>query len=217
MLTVACVYKGGVWTPSKLPGGYGPRHVERLRKLAARYLTVPHRFVCLTDDVAGVAEAVAGNHKHPVELIPLIHGWPGWWSKLELFRPGLLTKGRVLYIDLDTDIVGNIDHMVGNKKFTVLLNLSSRKRGRIGSGLMFWNGDYSYLYKVFREEPDKCMGVYSKTSDRWGDQGLLQEHLDSWLCWQDLFPNQVRSFKLDKPHASDRIICIHGSGKKINF
>ena len=69
MLTVASVFKSG--------GTYFPKYVRVLRDAVRRNLTIPHRFVCLTDvDV-------------PCERIPLIHGWPSFYSKIELFRPGL--------------------------------------------------------------------------------------------------------------------------------
>lgn len=201
MITVACVLKSGHWAPSKTAGGYKPEHVERLRKQVAEHLTLPHRFVCLTDVAVSC------------ESIPLLHAWPGWWSKLELFRPGIgLDTGPVLYLDLDTSVVGNIDHMVQHEAFTVLMNLSSRKHDRIGSGLMFWNEDASYLYRAFATNPIKYMNEYV-VGHRWGDQGFLQEHLKSWAFWQVLFPDQVRSFKLDPPHGEDRIICFNGKPK----
>ena len=199
-LTVACVLKSGKWALSKMgEGGYTYAHVERLQQVVAKHLTAPYRFVCLSD--------VAGAF-----TIPLLHTWPGWWSKIELFRPGLF-DGPVLYIDLDSDIVGNIDHMITDEKFLVLRNLSSEKKGRIGSGLMFWTETPTYLYAIFSRRVHFFMDDYSKTSDRWGDQGFLQDHLESWEEWQGLFPNQIRSFKLHPPHPDDRVICYHGSGK----
>ncbi|MBB6413742.1 hypothetical protein [Mesorhizobium sangaii] len=44
-----------------------------------------------------------------VELIPLRHGWPGWWAKMELFRPEL--RDDWLVFDLDTSIVGSLADM----------------------------------------------------------------------------------------------------------
>jgi len=199
MLTVACVFKSGEWKPSKMRGGYSYAHVDRLCKLVQEHLTLPHCFVCLSD--------VAGAY-----TVPLKHAWPGWWSKMELFRPGLF-EGPVLYIDLDTDIVGNIDHMVQHTGFTALRNLSSGKKGRMGSGLLYWTETPSYLYATFAQRPGFYMDDYSQTSDRWGDQGFLQEHVGKFLEWQDLFPNQIRSSKLSPQHPDNRIICYHGKGK----
>jgi hypothetical protein len=92
MLTVACVYRSG----GKY---YSTRYVERLRAMVERNLSLPHRFVCLTNET-----------DVPCRRIPLVTDWPSYWSKIELFRPRLF-KGPVLYFDLDTVIHGNIDDL----------------------------------------------------------------------------------------------------------
>lgn len=200
MLTVACVLKTGVWKNMTKKVEYKPEHVARLAAQVKKHLTLPHEFVCLSDVPVSVPR------------VELIHNWPGWWSKMELYRPGLF-PGRTLYLDLDTTVVGNINHFFDRDQFTVLMNLSSKKRDRIGSGILYWSGDQSYLYETFKGAPIRYMEEYSKDSHRWGDQGFLQEHLKNWVLWQDVFPNQVRSQKLDPPHVEDRIICAHGKPK----
>jgi hypothetical protein len=89
VLSVACVLKSG--------GIYDHFHVKRLQMHVARHLRIPYRFVCLTD--VKIDEFT--------ETVPLIHGWPGWWAKIELFRPDALS-GRVLYLDLDVSVVGDL-------------------------------------------------------------------------------------------------------------
>ena len=91
-MIVACVLRSG--------GIYSPEWVRKLRDGVARQFTVPHRFVCLSDvDVSAICER-----------IPLVEDWPGWWSKIELFRSGLFDD-TVLYFDLDTVPVGSLDAM----------------------------------------------------------------------------------------------------------
>ena len=85
-LTIACVLRSG--------GDFDAEYVERLRDGVAANLSLPHRFVCLSDIEV------------PCERVALRHGWPGWWSKLELFEQ---LKGRVLYFDLDTVIAGSLN------------------------------------------------------------------------------------------------------------
>lgn len=86
-MIVACVLKSG--------GIYTDGHVARLEGQVAAHLKEPHRFVALSDV------------KVVCERLKLIHDWPGWWAKIELFRPGLFT-GRVLYLDLDVTVVGDL-------------------------------------------------------------------------------------------------------------
>jgi hypothetical protein len=96
MLTVACVLWQGFRTQ------YTPQHVERLMiQVRGRLPENSYRFVCLSNvDVGPV-----------VERIPLEENWPGWWSKLELFRPGLF-EDRVLYLDLDVVICDDLTPIV---------------------------------------------------------------------------------------------------------
>lgn len=203
-VTIACVFKTGIWHNAKKVIEYSAAQVGWLRDMVAARVTVPHRFVCLSDDPAV-----------PCERIPLIHGWPGWWSKMELYRPELF-DGPVFYIDLDTVVTANIDDMLApGKPFVALLNLT-RKKG-IGSGVLAWEGDYSFLYHKFCTAPEKLMAEYSVSGSRWGDQGFLQENLPEVSYWQDLFPGAVQSFKFDleqkDPTPEMRIVCFHGLPK----
>ena len=93
MLNVVCVLREG----GKV--GYTAEWVDKLQRGVQRNLTIPHRFVCLSDCPVNC------------ERIELVSGDYGFWSKMQLFQPGLLT-GPTLYIDLDTVICGNIDQVV---------------------------------------------------------------------------------------------------------
>jgi hypothetical protein len=84
------------------------------------------RVVCLSDV----------HVSYPVEVVPLRKDWPGWWSKLELFRPGLFTE-PVLYLDLDTLVVGNVSKLLAIR--SPLAMLSDFYRPTLAaSGVMAW-------------------------------------------------------------------------------
>lgn len=204
MITIACVLKTGGWKNRHINVEYHPRQVIWLRDQIAKHVKCEYRFVCFSDiQIDGV------------EVIPLTDNLPGWWSKISMFKHDL---GKVFYLDLDTVIIDDITHMVRYAhKFTVLRNLSSKATGRIGSGLMAWNGDYSHIYRKFMESPEKYMAEYT-TSDRWGDQALIQEFMNGKFDYfQDLFPFQMGSYKFDygqkDPWKGARIIIFHGSPK----
>lgn len=92
-LTVACV----LWMGEFEGRRYSPAWVHRLRDQVAAWLPVPHRFVCLSNvEVPGV------------ETLPLTTGWPGWWAKVEVYKPALDLGDRVLYLDLDVFITGDL-------------------------------------------------------------------------------------------------------------
>ena len=93
MITVACVKWGDK---------YSEEYVYRLRDMVAKNLSIPHQFVCISDEfIEGIYTSKPPNE---FEL-------DGWWPKMFLYRPDLFT-GKVLYLDLDTVIQKNIDALV---------------------------------------------------------------------------------------------------------
>ena len=92
---------------------YGPDYVNVLYNAVADNIDIPFRFVCLTDDRAGILDAV--------ECFDIPdHGWGegefrfGGWPKLSVFAKDLCgLQGRALFVDLDTVIVGNITELFG--------------------------------------------------------------------------------------------------------
>jgi alpha-N-acetylglucosamine transferase len=210
MVTITCVLRSEKWDNRGKVVEYQPEHVLWLKRQVEKHVTVPYRFVCLSD-----------LKFEGVEIIPLNYTWAGWWAKIELFRPGLF-DGRVFYLDLDTVIVRNIDDMVDAryKHFTALRNLSGHKS--IGSGVMAWRGfhDFSFIYENFRKEPAKFMSIY-QTSSKWGDQGFIGDQLVQAGIqreyFQALFPGAVKSYKFDlnqgDPDAGTKIVCFHGLPK----
>lgn len=95
LVTVACVNAGDYL-------GRGREYVERLYRAVKRNVSLPFEFVCFTDD-----PGCRGAR-------PLPHpGLKGWWNKLALFKAGVFTPGtRVVYLDLDTVAVGDIDWLL---------------------------------------------------------------------------------------------------------
>lgn len=90
ILTVACVKWGG-----KYPAEY----VVKLQGMCRRNLPA-HGFVCFTE------RPVVG-----VECRELPSDLPTWWSKVGLFKPGVMT-GDTLYLDLDVVITGRLDGLL---------------------------------------------------------------------------------------------------------
>lgn len=99
-LTVVCL-----WIKGKGKRAYGPHYVANLRSMVARHLSLPHRFVCLTDNIEGLPEGVEGIYvKKPRKQVP-------WWLKLRLFSSKYGWSGRLLYLDLDTLVIGSLDEI----------------------------------------------------------------------------------------------------------
>lgn len=193
MLTVACVLKSG--------GIYDASWVARLQAGVARHLSVPHRFVCLSDVEV------------PCERIPLVHDWPGWWSKIELFK----LPGPVLFFDLDTAVTGDLSDIAAAVDDWALIALRDFYRpDGLGSGVMGWACDNSLFYERFASD---AAGWQRQLGAR-GDQGFLEEATNrrGIRHWQDLLPGQIVSYKVHCRRSGTipegaRVVCLHGLPK----
>jgi len=88
---------------------YGPKYVNVLHSMVARNITGAFRVFCFTDDTRGIRPEVTclPLPELGVEIPP---GIRGKWKKQALWGADLYgVKGTVLFIDLDSIIVGNID------------------------------------------------------------------------------------------------------------
>ena len=193
-VTVACVYKTG--------GDFTAEYVHKLVSAIRRHSSFELDVVCLTDDAA-----LTGNFR----TVALEKDLPGWWSKLELFRPGLTEKKRILYFDLDTLILKNIDHLLQfEAPFAALLpwNSANRARKQLASGAMLW--DHAMFSQLFHNgyRPEQ-LGQYA------GDQEFLSEKINAgrytWTPLQTVA--KIHSYKRECRRRVPRdaeIICFHG-------
>jgi len=151
------------------------------------------------------------------EVIPLLYPWPGWWSKIELFRTDIL-EGPTIYLDLDTLIVSDISDLVaGFRQHGFLMLDDWYGHSGVNSGMMGWTSTaklyLSRIYEKFVLEPRKYRGLY-KTKERWGDQGFIRDHTPIKPAkWQHEFPGRIVSFKRDCQDGipdGASIVCFHG-------
>jgi len=168
MINVVCVLRQG----GKV--GYDASWVRKLQDAVARNLTLPHKFICLSDCEV------------PCDRIPLESTGDGFWAKLQLFKPGIFT-GPVLYIDLDTVICQNIDDIIfkiQNEKFVMWYE---EDKGIHSSAMMWWEGDYSYLWDLYLSKDISFWKDLYSTVPLYGDQALISENVKHAI-FQDCIP-----------------------------
>lgn len=199
MATILTVLKAGRWHNGHIPCHYQARHV---RWLARQFKTFApgHDFACLSNVI------VPG-----VTTLLLRHNWPGWWSKLELFREDF---GPVLYVDLDVVVVRDVTELLNHPhQFTAWCPPG---RGHsVQSSVMAWSGARPDLFEAFRSDPQHWMDT-CVTPDCWGDQGFINQHLaGEWQEFGELFPGAIGSYHLDflqgPPLPETRIVVFHGA------
>ncbi|UOO88681.1 hypothetical protein LVJ82_14610 [Vitreoscilla massiliensis] len=145
-----------------------------------------HESVCLTD----------ATHIDGVKTAPLLHDFPGWWSKIELFNPDhpVLGKQDLLYFDIDIVITGDITPLLQAQEFTMLSGLAYKNQ--CNSSLMYIPCSIKqYVWDSFMANPqqhmDECV-----VPEKWGDQGFLSG-ITTPKEWQQELPNRIYSYKLD--------------------
>ena len=199
-VTFACLNAGNYC-------GRGAQYVNTLFDMVERNLPpgADFRFVCLTDDGSGLHERI--------ETIALPPNLTGWWGKLYLFKRGLFADGeRVIFLDLDTVIVGKLDPLLGyGGQFATLTDFFFPER--LGPAVMLWEaGDYaSSIWEEWVAEGQPRTGH----GDLWWinnlDQGRFAKRTDRL---QALFPGMFCSYKRDcapLPPKGAKVVCFHGT------
>lgn len=185
---------------------YNHNYVNALAKGIKKNITVDHEIVCITDNPVGFSSDID-------KVIPFSNDYPTWWGKIELFKHSQFSN-HVFYMDLDTVIVGNIDEIVSYRgEFSGLRDFYALHS--LGSGVMAWNpASTNMIYQRFVPRSREII-----TSYREGDQRWIDENKPSIDYLQDMFPNQIVSFKrhcMNKQGQVEipknaRIICFHGN------
>ena len=220
-LTVACMKWGTK---------YGPEYVNRLQRGVRRWLAREVRFLCFTDDAAGIEPGV---EVHPLPEEPFEDailagmsraGRKGAWRKISLFRPGLAgIAGPVLGFDLDVVVTGPLDPIVDHAPGAVAMRREWRyewqgRDGGHGSVFRFDPTRHGYLYADFAADPAAAIAAHkgseqyytSMTALRHGDLSYLPGAL---VCSfkRDALPafplNWLRAPRLP---ADCRVLCFHG-------
>ncbi len=193
MITVACVLKSG--------GVYDASWVQKLKDGVARNMKRPHRFLCLSDvDV-------------PCERVELVDNFPGWWSKIELFRQGAIPDGT-LYLDLDTVVTGSLDDVARlNDEFLMLQNFNDPEM--VGSGVMWFGTVPHKVYDKFRRQPEAYINHYERNREGsyLGDQAFIWDTLGRDIS---LITDRIDGIRSYKKHCKNtllpdtRVVCFHG-------
>lgn len=192
MLTVICVLRSG--------GIYDSSWVAKLKAGCERHLP-KHIFNCLSDVPV------------PCNRIPLKHDWIGWWSKIELFRPGVIDS-QTLYLDLDTVLTGPV-RMHGGPDFAMLRNFWTASM--VGSGVMWFSGDNvpHKVYEKFAKQPKAYMAHYERNRDGSyvGDQAFIHDTLGPKIEHINDYLPGIKSYKMHctrRLPADASIVCFHG-------
>jgi hypothetical protein len=208
--------------------GYSPEYVNRLYFGVRSHLKRPFRFVCVTDEPAGLADGV--------EAVPFPgpppgwkHEWPNIFVKLMVFRDGFADlKGATLFLDIDQIVTGDLDCFFDYKpgKFCIIRNwIEWRKRifkrlPKIGNSscFRFEAGAMNHVYEKFLSEMDlACDRRHFRTEQAYMTHAVGVGNINWWPAeWVQSFKRScARAFPLNlflepKPPKNAKILCFHG-------
>ena len=211
MLNFACVYYGDKYT---FP------YVRNLHSMVERHLTIPHRFICFTDNTVIHRRKEFKNTN--IEFKPFKrHDLNGWFNKLQLFSPQSELEGDTLYMDLDVVIMKNIDSFatIGESKNFVGMNDFNPTTGNFNSSIMKFNNEY---HSTIWEEYIKKRSEFTKMH---GDQEiitqLIKKHKDTisfpdeWTQsykWLNRKGERYHTTKMTYEQDLNAKVCVfHGS------
>ena len=194
---------------------YGAEYVNRLYYAVKRNTTIPFEFWCFTDNAAGIHIDVK---KH---RLPHARELDTWWNKLWLFSSEMPFKINdiILYIDLDTLIVNNIDDIITVPQKGDIIMLKdfyygvAKTAGKAASGIMSWtHGSRFDIWKRFIANPTQAVKMCEPHGDQrwieiWTDQSGQRRY------WQEILPDKVISYKVHCQNglpSSASVVCYHG-------
>jgi hypothetical protein len=197
---------------------YGPHYVDRLASMVRRHLARPHRFLCFTDDPAGLDPRVETAPLPPIRLAPEHAMKP--WRKIGLFNPTLADlTGPTLFLDLDLVVVGALDPFFDHEpgKFCIIHNWTHPDRIVGNSSVYrFEPGADSYVLERFHSRPHQhWIDTYRNS------QTFLSHSVNDMRYWPEgwcvsfkkhCLPRGLRAW-IEPARAPDgaRIVVFHGS------
>ncbi len=197
---------------------FGPEYANRLYKMVQKNLTLPHRFVCFTDDPTGLDAGIEVRELPPYHDNPNI-GDKGW-RKLSLFNAPLADlQGVALFLDLDIVIRRNIDELFEVPGDFLICKDWDFPRDIIGNSSVFRFDVGKYpevlenFYKLGNEIRKDYRNEQAFLSYQMHEKGILQYWDKSWCVSfkrHCLRPFPLNFFLQPVDPEDVKIIVFHG-------
>lgn len=153
---------------------YGPDHVNRLYSSLKRNLTIPFRFVLISDDFSGL---FAGIEK--IQIWDTFSELGGCYRRLFLFSDNIrkYLGDRFVSIDLDCVITGNLDTIFSRKEdfiineYPIEENNNATHQYYNGGLFMMTAGCRKQVWDIFSKKPLK---IIEEIKERNKDKARLE-------------------------------------------
>ena len=196
---------------------FGPEYVNRLYKMVKKNISIPHRFVCFTDNGEGIVDGVE------IRPIPPLNeeGIPDrMWKKLTVFNKELSDlTGTALFLDLDIVIRQSLDPFFElDRDFRIIkdwdfpddiIGNSSVFRFEIGK----YPEILDHFYKLGKAVRKHFQNEQAFLSYEMMERNVLQYWPEAWVpsfkrCCLQKFPTNWFKEPVDPQEA--KIVIFHG-------
>ena len=158
---------------------FNSEYVNRLHKMVEKNLTLPHRFVCFTDDTDGINPVI---EVYPLPQIKLKDGPERGWRKLSVLSKNLQDlQGTALCLDIDIVIINNIDYLFEESgDFRIIKDWGYPASSYVGnSGCYRFNiGQHHDILKYFENNFDEITKQFRNEEEylsyKIKEKGILQ-------------------------------------------
>jgi hypothetical protein len=216
----ACVIHGNA---------YDWQYVERLYNMLSRHISPGIKLHVYTEATRPVPEPMI---KHELTPWPITSTKKSWWYKMQLFNPAHHV-GPLLYFDLDTVIVGNIDWIWQQPAayFWAIRDFKYLWRPNhtgVNSSVMWWNTEhYKNVWDTFAQQDlatimrkypgdqDYISAVIPENQRRFFDVNRVQSW--RWQCLDGGYDFRKRRHRAPETGTqitdSTSIMVFHGNPK----
>lgn len=195
---------------------YTSEHVNALFHGVKNNTSLPHRFICFTEDSSGLE----------CESLPIPCEETGWWGKLSMFKETLYDlEGTLLFIDLDMHINSSIDDylQLGNSEDLYVMRDFAWHTEYSSAIMRFPIGKYSKVWEHYTKIKNSIRGiktgdqniiniVYNKDIKSTRSKAIEKFRLSSEAVnvkfWPDEWQQDIRYYTKD---SSAKIIVGYGS------
>lgn len=194
-----------IYTVLKTNQGWHTDYVIKFYQSLKRNISFDFKFYCLSDSLI--------ENINTIPLIPLINDAPGYWHKVQLFRESIDIP--TLYFDLDTIIKSDLDIILKdleNENFVMVR--SPFKKPYHSSCIMYWNGDYRFVWEKYISNMRNYNEMYKRKIDQnYGDQLYISDTVNTYNILQDIIsdPKSIGRIRKGPSYEHEKILICSGN------
>ena len=212
----------------KWGNAYNSHEVNILFRAVTAHTTTSFEFVCLTDNPDGLDPNIKTREIPVSGLNGMPEGWMyrgGVWPKVCLFHPDLKCEFRqVLFLDIDTVIVGNIDPLFSDPGDELVMmscgknwtRWDERLAPKPASGVLSFQPRFHVgVFEQFAANPLATMTRFTTEQEFVGYAAAKIGYFP--LFWIESFKHHLRRYPIvdmfvppKRPRTSTRIVAFHG-------